>query len=96
MHATMARMRAIENGVPLLRPTSSGRSIAVDAYGSILSSVDDFEAQGAPLVAVLPMGSVGTLFARLGDIVTWISLLGSVGLIVLGVVLRLRRPVTAG
>ncbi|OGU55806.1 MAG: hypothetical protein A2V66_01330 [Ignavibacteria bacterium RBG_13_36_8] len=90
-HSKMARMRAIENGVSLLRPTSSGISIAVDPYGNIISYVDDFKGKGAPLVAVLPMGSVQTLYSTLGDFWIWVCAFGGVILIVLGIVLRWRR-----
>ena len=66
-HAKMARLRAIENGISLLRPTSTGISIAVDQYGNIISSVDDIKSNGAPMVSVLPMRSVQTLYTTLGD-----------------------------
>jgi apolipoprotein N-acyltransferase len=90
-HARMARLRAIENGISLLRPTSNGISIAVDPYGNIMSVVDDNKSTGDPLVAVLPMGSVKTLYAFVGDSWTMICvILGSV-LIVLGIARRLRE-----
>jgi apolipoprotein N-acyltransferase len=90
-HAKMARLRAIENGISLLRPASSGLSTAVDPYGNIVSSVDDFKSNGAPLVAVLPMGSVQTLYTLLGDFWTWVCAFGGFILIVLGIVRRRRE-----
>lgn len=90
-HAKMARLRAIENGVSLLRPTSSGMSIAVDPYGRIVSCVDDFQSAGAPLVAVLPMQSVKTLYASMGDILTWICAISGIALFVMGVISRIRK-----
>lgn len=90
-HAKMARLRAIENGISLLRPTSSGLSITVDPYGNIVSSVDDFKSNGAPLVAVLPMGSVQTLYTLLGDFWTWVCAFGGFILIFLGIVRRRKE-----
>lgn len=89
-HTKMARLRAIENGFSLLRPANSGLSIAVDPYGNIVSSVDDFKCNGIPLVAVLPMGSVQTCYTLLGDFWTWICAFGGFILIILGIVRRWR------
>jgi apolipoprotein N-acyltransferase len=90
-HAKMARLRAIENGISMLRPASSGLSTAVDPYGNIVACVDDFTSNGAPLVAVLPMGSVQTLYTLLGNFWTWICALGGSILIVLGIVRRWKE-----
>lgn len=90
-HAKMARLRAIESGFSLLRPASSGISTAVDPYGRIVSYVDDFKSNGAPLSAVLPMMSVRTLYAALGDFWTWVCALGGIILIALGIFRRWRR-----
>jgi len=89
-HTKMARMRAIENGISLLRPSNSGLSIAVDPYGNILSSIDDFTSNGAPLISSLPMRSVQTLYATFGDFWTWICAFGGIILIILGIV-RIRK-----
>ncbi|MFC2113075.1 nitrilase-related carbon-nitrogen hydrolase [Bacteroidota bacterium] len=85
-HTKMARLRAIENGISLLRPANSGISIAVDPYGNILSSIDDFTSNGAPLISSLPMGSVQTLYTTLGDFWTWICAFGGIILIIIGIV----------
>ncbi len=89
-HTKMARLRAIENGISLLRPASSGISIATDPYGNIVSCVDDFESNGAPLVAVLPIGSIQTLYAKIGDFWMWICTLGGIVLVVLGIIQRIN------
>lgn len=90
-HAKMARLRAIENGISLLRPASSGLSTAADPYGNIVACVDDFKSNGAPLVAVLPVGSVRTLYTLLGDFWKWIFAFGGSILILLGVVRRWKE-----
>lgn len=90
-HAQMARFRAIENGISLLRPASSGISIAVDPYGKILSQVDGFKSNGAPLVAVVPMRSVQTLYTIVGDFWTWVcAIIGSL-LVVFAIIGKFRN-----
>ncbi len=92
-HAKMARLRAIENGVSMLRPSNSGISTAVDPYGNIISLVDDVESNGAPLVAVLPTDSVQTLYVTLGDFLIWVCAFGAIVLFALGVVRSRKRTV---
>ncbi len=50
-HAGMARMRAVEAGLPLVRAANTGISLVTDAWGRILAS--------------LPLGTMGTLDAAL-------------------------------
>ena len=45
LHVQMAAFRAIENGVPLIRPAASGISSAIDPWGRMLA-VGDFFARG--------------------------------------------------
>jgi apolipoprotein N-acyltransferase len=67
IHADMARMRAIENGVALLRPASNGLSIAADNYGRPLGSSNFWQTQGGALVTHLPVRAVPTVYGRIGD-----------------------------
>lgn len=90
-HAQMARFRAIENGTSLLRPANTGISVAADPYGHIVSYVDDLTSGGAPMAAVLPMGSVQTLYATLGDFWTWVCAAGAILFVILGIAGRFRR-----
>lgn len=78
LHARMARMRAIESGFSLLRPTRGGRTLAVDAWGRIHTSVDQ---PGDAVVADLPVGRVPTVYAAAGDWLGWTSLAGLLGLV---------------
>ena len=90
MHATMARARAIENGLAILRPTSNGISIAVDPYGRIVSQVDYFQSRGGVLSAVVPVKPVATLYSSLGDLFAWLVLMGTLFLLIGGII-RYKR-----
>ncbi|QPQ54764.1 apolipoprotein N-acyltransferase [Allosphingosinicella flava] len=65
-HLAQARLRALEEGLPVLRATPTGISAVIDASGRILSSLPVGTA-GA-IDARLPMARAPTLFARLGNI----------------------------
>ena len=52
-HSRLARVRAVENGISLLRPTSSGISFAADPYGRIVAEVDYFVTE--VLLAIFPV-----------------------------------------
>lgn len=69
IHAEMSVVRAIENGMAVVRQTGSGVSLAVDAYGRAHSWVDSFEtSDGAPgeQRVALPVGAVPTLSPMIG------------------------------
>lgn len=71
LHAKMAALRAIEGGFSLLRPTSGGRSVAVDSRGRSVMSVDYAE---DAVVAQVPVVSVSTVYAAVGDWFAWLCL----------------------
>ena len=83
----MAAVRAIENGVSLLRATASGVSSAVDPYGRVLASTDHFAAGADDLVAWVPVQRVPTLYARFGDLFAWSSV-SALALMILWRVIR--------
>jgi apolipoprotein N-acyltransferase len=76
VHADMARMRAIENGVSLLRPASNGLSIAADGYGRPLARSDFWQTRGGALVANLPAQAVPTIYGRIGDTFAYAAVAG--------------------
>ena len=64
-HLAQARMRAIEEGLPIARATQNGISALIDGEGRILHSVDAHQSGmiELPLPAPLP----ATLFSRIGN-----------------------------
>jgi apolipoprotein N-acyltransferase len=79
-HPQMAVFRAIENGASLLRPTSSGLTVAADYQGRQLGSVSTYRADRPLLVTALPARGTRTLYAWAGDWFAWLCLLGLVGI----------------
>lgn len=69
-HLANARMRAIEEGLPLIRSANTGISAAIDSYGRVISRLDLEEA--GVIDTSLPRALSPTLYARLGD---WMFLL---------------------
>lgn len=84
-HLAQARLRAIEEGLPVLRATTTGISAVIDADGVVRSHVPRHVA--ARLDGLIPPAHTPTLFARLGN---WLPLGWAVLLIVLSLV-ALRR-----
>lgn len=74
-HAAMARLRAIENGLAIIRPTSQGFSIAVDPYGRIVSQADYFQHKEGTMTAVLPVKHISTVYSWIGDLFAWLLLI---------------------
>jgi apolipoprotein N-acyltransferase len=86
-HLAQARLRAAEEGLPIVRSTPTGISAVIDARGNLVKSLP-WRTAGA-IDAVLPPPSHGpTLFARLGNIIP--LLLGFL-LVAGGIVLGRRR-----
>jgi apolipoprotein N-acyltransferase len=69
-HLANARIRAIEEGLPLVRSANTGISAVIDAYGRTLSRLD-LEKTGV-IDTGLPLALPPTLYARFGD---WMFLL---------------------
>lgn len=64
-HLTSARLRAVEEGLPLVRSANTGVSAIVDAYGRVLASLD-MEKQGV-IDRALPPARAATPYSRWGD-----------------------------
>ena len=82
-HLAQARLRAIEEGMPIVRATPTGISAIVDADGLVLKSLP----QGSMGMMALPMPAAlpATLFAHLGN---WAVLL--IALLLTGVAFAAR------
>ena len=68
-HLAQARLRAIEEGVPVLRSTTTGISAVVDAHGVVRQHLGRNVA--GRLDGMIPAALPPTLFARLGN---WLAL----------------------
>ncbi|KTE33512.1 apolipoprotein N-acyltransferase [Sphingopyxis sp. HIX] len=64
-HLAQARLRAIEEGLPVIRSTPTGISAVIDADGRILDSVPMH--QPGRIDTVVPPAHAPTLFARYGN-----------------------------
>ncbi|MHA6718186.1 apolipoprotein N-acyltransferase [Sphingomonas sp. RS6] len=69
-HLAQARLRAIEEGLPILRSTPTGISALIDGHGGLLGTVPPNEAGAIRLP--LPRPLPPTLFSRVGN---WMVLL---------------------
>lgn len=69
-HLAQARMRALEEGLPVLRSTPTGISAVIDADGTLLHSLP-WRTAGA-IDARLPPPNPPTLFARMGNILPFV------------------------
>ena len=90
VHVQMAAFRAIENGVPLVRPASSGLSTAFDQWGRVVGVADYFAPGDRTMVAQVPLGRVRTLYARTGDLFAWLCVAGLV--VSVGIAALTRGP----
>ncbi|WP_223262796.1 apolipoprotein N-acyltransferase [Sphingobium sp. SCG-1] len=82
-HLAQARLRAIEEALPILRSTPTGISALIDAQGRIVDSLPLGEA--GYIDALLPSPGGTTLFSRVGN---WAALLLALALVALAVATR--------
>ena len=70
MHASMARFRAVEQGLSIVRATSSGYSMVTDRFGRVRASRDSFSGSRTMIADVSRRGAP-TIYARIGDAFSW-------------------------
>ena len=82
-HLAQARMRAMEEGMPVLRSTTTGISAVIDANGVVRQSVPLHSA--GVLLGRIPKAHEPTLFARVGNVLSlgWALLLLAASLVAL-------------
>jgi apolipoprotein N-acyltransferase len=69
----MSRLRAIENGVPIVRPAAAGTTTAIDATGRLVGS-SSFQAEGDNVLRTeIGIGSIPSLYTRVGDAFGWLT-----------------------
>lgn len=78
-HLSMATLRAVENGVYLVRAANTGISALITPTGQILKQSDLF-VEAVFSEAVTP-GKAGTLYTRYGDVFAWGCVFMSVGVL---------------
>ncbi|MBL6931508.1 MAG: apolipoprotein N-acyltransferase [Rhodospirillales bacterium] len=64
-HFAASRLRAVEEGLPLVRVANTGISGVIDGYGRVVASLK-LDTKGV-LDSALPRALKGTLYGRLGD-----------------------------
>jgi apolipoprotein N-acyltransferase len=72
-HFAQARLRAVEEGLPLVRAANTGISAVVDPYGRIVSSLP-VGVEGL-IDSGLPVAIGSTFFSRFGNSIFWLQLL---------------------
>ncbi len=85
-HLQQARVRAIEEGLPLVRAANSGISAVVDPFGRIVRSLP-LGSEGV-LDSALPRPIAATIYATIGDL--WLLIVGVLAFVA-PVVMRLRK-----
>ena len=80
-HLAQARMRAIEEGLPVLRSTTTGISAVIDADGVVVDSIASGKADA--IEGIVPAAKLPTLFSQWGHALTlaWAALLLALGLL---------------
>jgi apolipoprotein N-acyltransferase len=85
-HLAQARLRAIEEGLPLIRAANNGVSAIFDGYGRRIGDLP--HGQDGVLDAGLPVANTSTTYSRIGNNLALMLLLASAGI---GAAARFRR-----
>ena len=91
-HLAQARLRAAEEGIPIIRSTPTGISAVIDSYGQVRNYIR-WRGAGVIDAAIPPASIITTPFARLGNI---IPLALGFALLILAIVLERRGRYRTG
>jgi apolipoprotein N-acyltransferase len=72
-HLGIARVRAVEEGLPVIRSANTGVSAIIDPYGRVVSSLG-LDEEGV-VDGSLPVALSMTLYERVGDVLFFVFLL---------------------
>lgn len=89
-HTNIVAFRAIENGFSVVRTTARGLSAAYDYQGRTLATMDYFKTDDLVFTAYLPEKGITTIYAKIGDVFAWLSIIGLIT-VPLRVLIRKRR-----
>jgi apolipoprotein N-acyltransferase len=78
-HTYMAMLRGIENGFSIVRVTGNGFSAAFDNQGRTLAAAD-YPTTKQAMISHVPTHGVKTIYAIIGDLFAWLSIVGFVTL----------------
>lgn len=90
-HLNYARLRAIENRRQIARSANTGISCFIDEFGTISEATKWWE-EAVIEKSMRPINEL-TFFSRFGDLISYTSVLVSLGLIVFALFLKLKRRV---
>jgi len=74
LHTRMARLRAIEQGVSLLRPSEGGVTLATDPVGHTLGILDTREAGEYVMAVDVPISRLVTIYGQIGDVFSYLCI----------------------
>jgi len=85
-HLDLARLRAVELGLPLLRACNTGITCAVDSYGRVVKTLGENSQEKqtlrGSLSVALPINNYWTLYSETGDgLIVLLSALSAIGLL---------------
>ena len=77
LHARMAVLRGVENGFAIVRSAFKGLETVSDAEGRVLARADTNQPGLIQIIADVPPGPGPTLYTRIGDVFSWLTLAAS-------------------
>ena len=80
----------------MVRPVYNGYSYAVDYNGNLLADMDSDNTDDGIMYADVPTQGVNTIYAKIGDLLGWICVIGFLGFIPLNIVLRIKQKKQMG